>query len=268
MRFGLAFTALALASSAGLTHVSAQAPAGIVKVHPAQHKVACDELVAELTPDSDVAGQTDRLIDTMMTEMLRSDPAFAEMESDYPGLSQAMKTALRPIMLRVAFATLPLYRADLSQMYQDNLTTGEAREVTAMLRTPEWRRFREKALANTDYKSTVGAMLREEDASIASAGADRRSTARRMADDLTPAELNAIKTFFSSPLGRKFAALNAKKQAIELKWFNYEPPGMEQEVTTTILEGMIEHIAKTDPQTAARMRSILESEGKLPKKAP
>jgi hypothetical protein len=268
MRFGLALTALALASTGGLTQVAAQTPvAAPARVHPAAHKAACDEMVAELTPETDITQQTDRLISTMLSEMTRSDPGFAEMERDYPGLSVAMGAALRPIMLRVGFETLPLYRAELSQMYQDNLTTAEARQVTAMLRTPEWRSFRNKAAANTDYKSTAGALLREEDASIASTNADRRSTARRMADDVTPAELNAIKTFFSSPLGRKFMALNPKKQAIELKWFNYSPPGMEQEVLVTLLDAMILHIAKTDPETAAMMRRSLEADGKLPKKA-
>lgn len=267
MRFGLALTALAVASCGGLTKVAAQTPAAApARVHPAAHKAACDEMVAELTPETDIAQQTDRLISTMLSEMTRTDPGFAEMESDYPGLSVAMATALRPIMLRVAYQTLPQYRAELSQMYQDNLTAEEARQVTAMLRTPEWRSFRKKAAAQAEYKSTVGALLREEDASVASTNADRRSTARQMADDVTPAELSAIKTFFSSPLGRKFMALSPKKQAIELKWFNYSPPGLEQEVLVTLLDAMVQHIAKTDPETAAMIRSSLEADGKLPKK--
>lgn len=268
MRIGLALIALALASTSALTRVAAQTPTSApARAHPAAHQAACDEMVAELTPETDIAQQTDRLIGTMLSEMARTDPGFAEMESDYPGLSMAMATALRPIMLRIAFETLPKYRAELSQMYQDNLTMAEARQVTAMLRTPEWRSFRKKAAAQTDYKSTVGALLREEDASVASTSADRRSTARRMADDMTAPELNAIKTFFSSPLGRKFMALNPKKQAIELKWFNYSPPGLEQEVLVTLLDAMIEHIAKTDPKTAEMMRSAMVADGKLPKKA-
>ena len=40
----------------------------------------------------------------------------------------------------------------------------------------------------------------------------------------------------------------------------------EQEVTVTLLNAMIDHIAKTDPETAAMMRSSLEADGKLPKK--
>lgn len=266
MRFGLALTALALASTPGLAQTQAPAPAA-ARVHPAAHKAACDELVAELTPDSDVEQQTDKMIATMLAEMARNDPGFAEMEQEYPGLSNAMVAALRPIMLRVAYETLPLYRAELSQMYQDNLTTAEALRVTAMLRTAEWRSFRKKAMANVDYKSTVGAMLLEKDATVADTSADRRSTARRMVDEVTPAEMKAISSFFSSPLGRKFMALNPKKQAIEVKWFNYSPPGVEQEVTVAILNGMIDHIAKTDPKTAAAMRSNLEADGKLPKRA-
>lgn len=258
---GTRLIALALAVAGPVVAASALvAPAPLyAQADQAAHKRACDELALVVAPDGIVPIQIESLLAATVQQMAE-DPDIKFVESAYPGTIQAAVDGIRPLMLKAAYRFMPRYRADLSQLYQDNLTTAEALEAADFFRTPEMQAFMLSANRNVRFERSTSALLAERDASDADVRADLRSAAVRTADETTPAQRRMLADFMASPLGIKLAALNSQKAAIGTKWFNHSDPELEREIELATADAIIEHIAKTDPETAKAMRKELEAE--------
>ncbi|MFM5923455.1 MAG: DUF2059 domain-containing protein [Novosphingobium sp.] len=268
MKLRYALVALAVVASPLAAKPAARQPAPVpVADDPAARKAAADDLALALTPDSSVEIQTNGIIKTMLDQLLRGNSGLAELEKAYPGLMTAVGTRVRPIMLRSGQQSLPLYRADLSKLYQDNLTTAELREAAAFFRSPEMQAFVSAAQRNMTFESTTAAALGQRDASTADLQSDVSTAAHKTAGEVTDVQRRKITVFMISPLGRKLSALNPQKQALNAKWFNRTDPVLEKEVEIATIEAMIEHIGKTDPALAKEMRAQLVADGSLPKPA-
>lgn len=218
-----------------------------------------------LAPDSIVEPQTDQILAAMAGQM-RKDPEFAEMEAEFPGLIDAAIIRVRPIMIRAAYKGMPAYRADLSKLYQDNLTEAELREAVVFFRSPEMQAFIASAQRNMKFENSARSMVAEADPSSADLRKDITSAATQTARELPPEKLRKVEAFMESPLGRKLASLNPQRQAVNLRHFNRSDPAMEKEIEIATIEAMIDHVARTDPKLARDMRKALEDEGALPRK--
>lgn len=266
MKFSPTLVAVALCAGIAAPVAPLAAKPAAVKASPAAHKAACDDLAVALTPDDQVADQVDKLIAAMLKRM-GEEPGMAKLEARYPGILNAAGERVRPIMLRSASLTQPLYRADLSKLYQANLTTSEARTAAAFFRSPAARAFIAAVQNNISYETSADRLYDQKNVSTSDVRAELGSAGRTAANQVTPAQRQEVAAFFSSPLGQKLIRLNPQKNAIDAKWFNYAPPGIEREVEIATMEAMIDHIAKTDPDTAKRLRDGLEADGRLPKRA-
>lgn len=244
---------------------AATRPAAAAKVDPAAHQAQCMRLAQAITPDRIRAGQVDKLLSAMTSSMLEGDSRIEALEHRYPGLMDAIQERLRPIMMRLANERTPLYRADLAQFYCSRLTISEARFAADFFLSPDGIAMIDLANANIDYKRSINSLLDSGDASTAAMDADKRAAGNRAARQLDSGLQKRILAFFQSPVGRKLIAINPQKSLIDQKWFNYSTPAGEAEVKLVIVEAMLDHIAKTDPQKAAEMREDLEARGILPK---
>lgn len=251
--------AFALLAAVAFPVMAQSAPAAVPASAADAHKAAADELALVLTPDSSIEPQVDLVIRTMITQLRRSEPDLAELDQEFPGLLDAVGTRVRPIMVRAGRKTLPLYRADLSNLYEGNLTTEEMRQAAAFFRTPEMRAFVSTAQGNLTFEKSTAAALDQREASTSDVQSDVRAAAQRTEEEISPAQRRKLMAFVFSPVGRKLSALNPRKQAINAKWFNYSEPGLEKEVETATIDAMIEHIAKSDPELAGAMRRELQS---------
>ena len=245
---------------------AARAAPGTALQDPVLKKSLCDQIVLLIAPDKDVSAQVDKYLDASLKAMVRDDPAIAALERNYPGMIEAMRAAWRPVFFKAAAATLPLYRAELSQFYQDNLTIAEARQVLAFFQTPEFQAFIAMGRENMDYRQTTKNLTDDKDVSVQAVRSDLAAAGVKTAKQLSPIQRRKLMAFFSSPTGQKLLALNPKKLALEAKWTNYVSPESEREIELVTYETMIGHIAKTDPETANLMRKELERQGLLPKK--
>lgn len=250
---------------------AAQVPSAplIAQVAPqqlaAEKKAVCDGIAALVAPDDQVAEQSDKVIEATIVAMRRGDPTFDQMEAQYPGLLQALRTAWKPLFLKSSAQILPLYRAELSQLYQDNLTLGEARQVLAFFSSPEFRTFITSARSNINYANTAESIVASEQLTGGAMRKDMLAAGERTAGQMTKAQQNKLAAFLASPTGRKLVSLRNRKLEIDLKWANYVSPEMEKEMMGVTIETMLNHVAKTDPATAAAMRKELIKNGDLPK---
>ena len=91
--------------------------------------------------------------------------------------------------------------------------------------------------------------------------AARQQTAASMPE----ARRHRAEQFFASPAGQRLIAIGPRKSALDQKWFNYSPPGMEERVAAATAGAMVDHIGKTDPALAAKLRDLMVEKGILPK---
>ena len=115
------------------------------------------------------------------------------------------------------------------------------------------------------YKASAGSLAQGSDASAKDVRADQKAAAQRTVDNMSPAQLNRVAQFFASPAGRKMIGVGPRKTTLEQKWFNYSPPGLEDKVAAATAGAMVDHIGKTDPDLAKRLRAMLVEKGLLPK---
>lgn len=258
---------LLAAAMIGAPLAAKPAPRGVVaaKADPATLNQACDRLALALTPESAVPRQVDNIVSSMLTAMLTQDASFAAMNNKYPGLTDAIGVRVRPLMIDGSKATLPLYRSELAQLYCDTMTLAEAGAAAAFFESSDGQALLASASANMDYKASAGSLAQGSDASAKDVHADLKDAAQRTVDNMSPAQLNRVAQFFASPAGRKMISVGPRKTAIEQKWFNYSPPGLEGKVASATAGAMVDHIGKTDPELAKRLRAMLVEKGMLPK---
>ncbi|MFM5917713.1 MAG: hypothetical protein ACKOOL_09290 [Novosphingobium sp.] len=265
MKLHYVLMAALLAGSPAVAKPAARKAPVAVKSDPAVLKAACDKLAALVTPDSAVPQQADKLIGAMLQTMLDKDAGFKALNNRYPGMTDAIAQRVQPLMLESSRATLPLYRADLSSLYAANMTLAEANAAVAFFSSDDGRALLSSANANIDYKTTVGAITSGGEASTSDLKQDVRSAALQTVAQMTPARKARVGAFFSSPAGQKIIAIGPKKAELDRKWFNYAPPGLQDRVALATVEAMVDHIAKTDPDMAKKMRDALIEKGVLPK---
>lgn len=266
MKLHYVVMAALLAGSPALAKPVKRAAPVAVKADPAVRKAAADRLAEVLTPESALPGQVDKILALLLENMERNDPGFAKMEQAYPGMIQAVSDAMRPVLLKSSASAIPLYRADLSQMFQTELTAAEANEAAAFFASSDGQALIASLQDNMKYDRTVGALSQDKSATNADVTADKSAAGMRTFQALGPAQRQRVMAFFTSPTGRKLIALGPKRSAIDQKWFNYTPPESEAAIQTAVLEAMVQHVAKTDPEKAAKFRAELEKEGMLAKK--
>lgn len=214
--------------------------------------------IADLVaPDSQTDGQIDRLIEASLAAMEEQDPNLAMLEQRYPGLMAATGQAMRPLLIKASSMTVPLYRADLAAFYRANLSLAEGKTFLAFLRQPVSRAFFGGIAANASFKATANDLAAERSVSGKSVQRDTQAATLVQIGKMSKAETAQIAAFFATPLGNKLIALVSQKRAIDVKWANYSPPEIEAEMEPAVYNGMIGHIAKTDPEVAEAMRKEL-----------
>ncbi|WP_374531349.1 hypothetical protein [Novosphingobium sp.] len=226
------------------------APVATVAKDQAAHKAACDELAAAVVTGDDIEFQVDTMISALLQAMQKGNPDLAQLEAAFPGLIDAIGAALKPVMVRHMQSILPSYRADLSALYQENLTTEDALEAAAFFRRPEVRAFVSSINRSTDYKAISQDAVSTEQVSDRAVKTDLSNAGVRAARDLSPEQRKPIMDFFVSPLGVKILALGPKKTAIDARWSNYSTPAFEADMMQATGRAMVDHIAKTNPAAA------------------
>jgi hypothetical protein len=252
VRVRFASVALGLA---GVAAVVAASPALAISPAPAPDLAAmCDKIALLTVPDDPQGKQVDALMVAMLDAMYQQQPAFAEMEAKYPGMRQAISTAYRPVLIRFTNQVKPMYRADISALWARNLSAAEAKAYLAFLSDAGVQRFAADMRQNQNLSSTVSDLVKEKKASTDDIKSDLTASAIKAGQKLDMQQKLTFMAFLQSPTGVKVKAVTAQKFEIDRKWTNYSTPAYEQEIGRVTLATMADHIAKTDPATAQRIR--------------
>ncbi len=252
----LAFAALlcspALAAATPAPPAPAPAPAPASSVRPVHVQIA-----NRLAPDSAIPAQIDGLLKATLANMIDQDSNIGFLEEQYPGLVEALGSSMRPVLVKAAQLAMPGYRDELATFYARSLSIDESHAFLTFLDAPTSRAFFGSIAENIDYKAMAGDITAERAISAKSLQNDTAAATLKKVGEMSPKEKLEINAFFRAPLGIKLIGLVPQKRAIDVKWANYSPPGLEAEMETAVYNGMIDHITKTDPNVADLLRREL-----------
>lgn len=252
---------LALGSTVPAWAQPVTATAGADAAHAAQHKAACDALAAIVLPDSQVEPQSNRMVDTMLDQLFGMEGPLQRLESAYPGMRDALGAGMKPVMFKTVEQLMPAMRADLSALYQSNLTTADANEAAAFFTSPPVARMLGSLRQEIDFKATLGDVTSERPVTAADVRADLGAASAKAVKGMTPDETAFMGRFMASPLGLKLRLINPQKLEIEAKWMNYTNPEIEKTIETAVANAMVGHIALTDPEAADELRKEFAKPG-------
>ncbi len=238
---------------------AAAAPAPQVTVSTEMSAV-CDRIAALVVPTEQIESRLNQTLPTLVRQLIESDRELTIMEREFPGLSDAVVAAWRPIMVRAENEMIPQYRAEMADMYCRNFTLPELQEIAVFLQSPAFQALQKSTYQNLSLSRTADDIIDERDISAKSIRGDLADSGAKAAMELSPEQKRTVMTFMSSPLGRKMVGLTQEKLAIDTKWANYAPDWAAVEIEKVTIDAMIAHIAKTDPKLAQEMSAQLTAQ--------
>ena len=211
-------------------------------------------LIAE---ESRQLAQIDPMLNSIYKQLLTSSPEISALDETYPGLGDAWKGAMRPIMIDEVRLNLPEYHAELAAFWQASFTAAELQQLITFWSSPTAQKLLNTASKSMSYDNIAGEMAKEiedenYDISKDSVKKDQKNMVAKAQKLLTFEDRKLIARFELSPVGQKFAKVLPEKQAIDLKWFNKDATeaGIKR-IDTDVPAAMQAHIAKSEKLKSA-----------------
>lgn len=190
-------------------------------------------LVDAMADLADAKTKAMSIIEPLVQHFMAS-PDMRQAEKEAPGFADVFTSIMLSAAITEQARIAPLKRDDLAQLYSQNLKDSELETAHRFFVSPIGQKLVRVTNANLSYQSSITDMVGPPDAlldaeSIAPATGKtmqdmKRQAWQRSLSAFSQAEHKEIIAFFSSPVGKKFTALQKQKLDIDLKWFNAEMP--------------------------------------------
>ena len=212
----------------------------------AETKKATDDIAVALIDRNRMFSQVDPLIKAIFDAMGANNPSFALLEKDFPGMTDNIIQAMRPIMLKEIDLIIPQYRAEISAFYAQKLTAVEARQVADFWISSVGQNFIVALNNNMKFDSMANDYAAKEAATPEGFRKDAGMASIKTISALGADERKAILGFITAPTGRKLMALNVEKNKIDIKWSNYASPQAIEDIQKVVIDAMAAFIQKSE----------------------
>ena len=232
------------------------APSGAVASPPAQAQAAISgeaaRLAALMAPREVLIDGEMRQFDLHFRNSLLNGKSIEEADGDYPGLTDAIVTAARPLVAKAADRSLTEMHAKVARLIQGKLTPAEITELqkfyTSGVGSTIVRGMIESADAGDIYKQAV----EDPDAPVTDRqiSAQIRSAATKATGNLSDADRLALLEFMKQPVFPKLAGMQVAIRQIAVEAHNRSDPELEAEMDEVFAEAMAVHMRKLDAKKA------------------
>ncbi len=222
-------------TSAAATPVYAQAEAtAAYSTSTDMHQTKSMLLAGILNSEAIIIGddKSDAKAETLMLELMASDPDLAELEIEHPGIGMEMAKTVLPIINKYLRQRLPdlqarqsaLYRANFSASELDTLiafyssVTGQ-KMIAVMLEQVKPDAMMAEAKGSEDYRISAGSALK-----------DINKTVPSIVNALDDADLKALDALMQTGLLSGLQKIAPQTQQIALDWMNESAPGEDKEI--------------------------------------
>ena len=226
---------------------------------------AASELADILVDQTRSNAMATTLINAATDEMIKKNQDVAALNEAFPGLDGAFRAALAAPMKNEVARILPLYRKEIAQFYAGRLSEADIRATTDFFRSPVGAALLMSLQQSAGMSNAATQIVSDKAVTSEALKQDSAIAGVRALFSLSPEQRNEIATFFNAPIGKRLSALNQERAAIDLKWFNYVSPEGEAEVGAAVMQAIVSHVAKTDPEAAEAIRAAMEKEMKTAK---
>ena len=224
----------ALAIAASLTFAAAPAPAFSVQAADAGRSAA--ELAKLVHPiELSVASETEGS-DRYLVQAMLKQPAMADLDRQYPGITAAMYQAGRPFMIEVARRGAQKVQRGLAALYQAELTLAEIEQARRFFSSATGQMIIRGMFDPAGVEDIAEAVARdpEADIEVQTLSNLQTETAQRMAATATAEDETAAAAFVNSPVGAKLQALRPRVQTLIARIANSEEPDLQQQMESAM----------------------------------
>jgi hypothetical protein len=236
---------LACAVAPGLA-AAPQAPGSTI-IDPAAHSLA--RLVL---PDDQVGMEMDAGRTAFM-QLTETAPDNRELEEAYPGIHQAMWSAMEPELRKSMTDKQPRDREKMARLYASMFSPADLAEANIFYSSPVGQKMIRAMYTETDMAPVMEQIAADPDAPI-SAEALKASDAaakQKLTDALNEQEVAALMSFVQKVGMDKMRKVGEAVQRLRLEMLNEEDPELDARLDKLIEAATQQYIARKDAEAEA-----------------
>jgi hypothetical protein len=260
MKLLLGLVALTIAPTVNAQTVVAQTgvpgtatPASVVADRNSPAFKAGFELAKMLRSEENSKAGFEGVFGSSMTETILKDPAAVSLEKEYPGITQSMIDAMRPVAERASLATLPELWAEMASLYASQLTVEEIAVARAYYESTSGRRLISSMIARYDYRTLLqDAAKNDWQFKPEAMKITVKSNIDTVVGDMTTAEQAVLVEFSKTSAFGKIRDLNPRLYELAAKFANAASPADEAELEKIATESIKSFMATHKPKAAKK----------------
>ena len=205
------------------------------------------ELAEVLNSEALTRTQLSKVMDVTLPQQIAADPNFAVLERERPGISKAVVTGMRTVVIEECVKLLPSLWERLAQIYAADLNEQDLAAMLAFYRSPTCVRLIDTIGRESDYSQLIAKQLRSGGAAeiagddLTSGAAPGIASAIRSA---TPEDEAAFRALVDAVGVARIDALNAKTHAEVVRWSNEPSPEVEAKIEAAVVSAMEPFLAR------------------------
>lgn len=181
-----------------------------------------------------------RQFDLNFKSTLLAGKSQKQADGNYPGLTDAVVAAVRPLVAKSSARSLPILHEKIARLAQDRLSPAETAELTTFYRSPTGR----KALRFMSQSTDGGTAYRS--ATPEARSAYRRQAAEKAAREFSPADQVVLNQFMRRPVFAKLARMQPQVRQMQAEFHNRQDPVFKARMADTVAAAMAEHVKAID----------------------
>ena len=243
--------AVALSFLLATAPLPAQQPASPSVENPA-HRAKAMELAQVIQPTTVVIPAGMAALDTQFVETLRAQQDVAALEAEYPGIVEATWKALRPVMQDEMERSMPKLWGLIADIYVRNLTIAQIEAAKAFFSSATGQKFVLLINRNVDVRPMLEDVATDPNVRFDDEDYDQfvSSSAKKTAEQMSPAEVGELSRFLSSPDGLAIQKVIPEMRQLGVSWFNADDPEFGARVEKVTMEAMMAYVERQDAKRA------------------
>lgn len=181
--------------------------------------------------------QLDKLLNDTLPKQFAANPDFVELEAAFPGITRKVIDSVRSIAVEATLSALPILWGRIGGIYSQGLTEIEINRLLAFYRGPTGQHLLDIIARNADFSRAMNRMLKGEDSRLTSS--DLMSGTRvgilTLRNELSPMEIEEVRTIEQTPLGAKMLELGPLVNAEIALWGNEPAPELDAKVEAAVM---------------------------------
>jgi hypothetical protein len=195
-----------------------------------------------------------REFDKNFVASLSANPEMKALETQYPGLLEAMHQATRDLIGEEMGRSVEQAHASLAQLIGKEFTAADIAELTAFYRSPIGQKTLTQMAEATDASGLYQQAVQQPDFKLTEnqAEAQIKQTARAATKSFTDDKQVQLMLFMAKPSFLKLAKAQPEIRKIMVETFNSKDPEFDKSIEQAMALAVQEHIARFETQPSKK----------------